>query len=79
MLGTGFFTVARRQRLFGMLSYMQYMPEYRAQTISTGEMDDRLGRMLEHSRAILKEALKSGKDTTSILEEIDRITRAMDA
>ena len=55
------------------------MPEYRAQTISTGDMDARLERMLEHSRAILKEAMKSGKDTSSILDEIDRITRAMDA
>jgi len=54
------------------------MPEYRAQTISTGEMDERLSRMLEHSRAILKEAIKSGKDTKSILDEIDSIVRKMD-
>ncbi len=55
------------------------MLDYRAQTISTGEMDARLEKMLHQARAILKEAVASGKDTTSILNEIDLITRAMDA
>lgn len=55
------------------------MLEYRAQTISTGEMDERLERMLAQAKQVLKDAVKNGRDTSSILDEIDKLTRAMDA
>jgi len=54
------------------------MIEYRAQTISTGEMDARLEQMLVQARQVLKDAVKDGKDTKGILDEIDRIVRKMD-